>query len=147
VPATRSSVDDLVSGRFREVLVDIPEEAEIQRVILCSGKVGHELLARRDDKGAPAAVVRLEQLYTFPGADIREILVDHSGAQLYWVQEEPENMGALAFFRRQLVKLMGEKAHFEVIARPEQGSPATGTQTAHEAEQERILEEAFSGLG
>jgi 2-oxoglutarate dehydrogenase E1 component len=146
MPVTRSPVDDLVSGRFREVLVDPPAEGGVQRVVFCTGKVGHELLGRREEKGAPAAVVRLEQLYPFPGAEIEEVLTAHPGAELYWVQEEPENMGALAFFRRQLVKLLEDKAHFEVVARAEQGSPATGTQTAHEAEQERILEEAFSGL-
>jgi 2-oxoglutarate dehydrogenase E1 component len=146
VPVTRSPVDELVSGRFAEVLVDRPAEGEPERVVFCTGKVGHELIARRDEKGLPATVVRLEQLYPFPKDAIQEVVDDHSGAQLYWVQEEPENMGALALFRRQMVKLLGDKAHFEVVTRPEQGSPATGTATAHEAEQERILEGAFNGL-
>ena len=146
MPASRSPVDELTSGRFHEVLNDPAAPAPVGRVVLCSGKVGHELLERRDKIGAPAAVIRLEQLYPFPGDALREIVDAHHGAELVYAQEEPENMGAWRFVRGRLRRLLGEGAVVRYVGREESGSPAGGTQTVHDAEQEELLTAAFAGL-
>jgi 2-oxoglutarate dehydrogenase E1 component len=146
MPASRSPVDELTSGRFQEVMADPAAPAEVRRVVLCTGKVAHELLDRRDKTGAPAAVVRLEQLYPFPADALRAVLDAHPGAELVWAQEEPENMGAWRFVRGRLRRLLGEGAVVRYVGREESGSPAGGTQTIHDAEQEELLTAAFAGL-
>ncbi|MGH8992242.1 MAG: 2-oxoglutarate dehydrogenase E1 component, partial [Acidimicrobiia bacterium] len=146
MPASRSPVDELTSGRFHEVLADPAAPTPVRRIVLCTGKVAHELLERRDKIGAPAAVVRLEQLYPFPGEALRELIASHPGADLVWAQEEPENMGAWRFLRGRLRRLLGEGAVVGYVGREESGSPASGTQTIHDAEQEDLLTAAFAGL-
>ncbi|MGH9042836.1 MAG: 2-oxoglutarate dehydrogenase E1 component, partial [Acidimicrobiia bacterium] len=111
-----------------------------------TGKVAHELLERRDKIGAPAAVIRLEQLYPFPGEALRKLIDVHPGAELVWAQEEPENMGAWRFVRGRLRRLLGEGAVVRYVGRDESGSPASGTQTIHDAEQDDLLTAAFAGL-
>ncbi len=146
MPASRSPVDELTTGRFREVLTDPAEPSEVRRLVLCTGKVGHELLERRDKTDVPAAVIRLEQLYPFPAEEVRSIIDAHPGAELVWAQEEPENMGAWRFVRGRLRRLLGEGAVVRYVGREESGSPASGTQTIHDAEQEELLTAAFAGL-
>jgi 2-oxoglutarate dehydrogenase complex dehydrogenase (E1) component-like enzyme len=146
MPASRSPVEQLVSGRFCEVLRDPAPPEEVRRVVLCTGKVGHELLDRRQKEGAPAAVVRLEQLYPFPDRALAEVLRDHAGAELVWAQEEPENMGAWAFVHGRLHAHLGEGSVVRCVARPESASPASGSQTSHDREQDELLAAAFAGL-
>jgi multifunctional 2-oxoglutarate metabolism enzyme len=144
MPATRSAVDELVSGQFQEVLADPGAPETIHRVVLCTGKVTHELIERRDKIGAPAAVVRLEQLYPFPDEQLRAVLAAHPGAELVWAQEEPENMGAWSFVRGRLQRLLGEGVTIRYAGRLESGSPASGTQTVHDKEQDELLAAAFA---
>jgi multifunctional 2-oxoglutarate metabolism enzyme len=146
MPASRSPVDELTGGRFHEVLGDPGEPGQVRRLVLCTGKVGHELLERRDKTDAPAAVIRLEQLYPFPGEELRAIVDAHPGAELVWAQEEPENMGAWRFVRGRIRRLLGEGAVIRYVGREESGSPASGTQTIHDAEQDELLTSAFAGL-
>jgi 2-oxoglutarate dehydrogenase E1 component len=146
MPATRSPVDELVAGRFHDVLADPGAPSDVRRVILCTGKLGHELLERRDKVGAPATIVRLEQLYPFPADALRQILDAHPGVELVWAQEEPENMGAWRFVRGRLRSLLGEGAVVGYVGREESGSPASGAQSVHDREQEDLLNRAFAGL-
>ena len=143
MPASRSPLDELVSGRFHEVLADPSPPSEVRRVVFCTGKVGHELIERRDKVQAPVTVVRIEQLYPFPVDEVRTVLAEHPDAEPVWVQEEPENMGAWRFvkgrFRRMDVPL-------DYVGRVESGSPASGTQTAHDNEQDELLTRAVNGL-
>src|SRR5207247_895528 len=94
-PAASSPIVDFTTGRFRAV---IPDEtiAEPARVLLCSGKIAHELRAERDRGGdTRTAIVRLEQLYPFPRAAVDAVLgAGPSAAEVVWVQEAPRNMGA-----------------------------------------------------
>ncbi|MGH8998681.1 MAG: multifunctional oxoglutarate decarboxylase/oxoglutarate dehydrogenase thiamine pyrophosphate-binding subunit/dihydrolipoyllysine-residue succinyltransferase subunit, partial [Acidimicrobiia bacterium] len=144
MPASRSGVDELISGRFCLVLGDPAPPDEVRRVVLCTGKVGHELLERRDKAEAPALVVRLEQLYPFPAAEVRAVVEAHPGAALLWAQEEPENMGAWRYVRGRLRWLLGEATPVAYAGRVESGSPASGSGPAHEAEQEELLQRALS---
>jgi 2-oxoglutarate dehydrogenase E1 component len=144
MPASRSPVEALVSGRFAEVLPDPNPPEEVRRIVLCTGKVAHELMERRDKIGAPAAIVRLEQLYPFPADDLRAVIDASPGAELVWAQEEPENMGAWRFVRGRLRRLLGEGAVVRYVGREESGSPASGTQTVHDKEQDELLTAALT---
>ena len=136
------------SGTFREVLPDPGSPDAVRRILLCSGKVAYDLLARRDDQGALAAVVRVEQLYPWPDELIRDQLDRYPDAEeVTWVQDEPENMGAWTFVHGRLHRLLREPGpRLRHVSRFESGSPATGRKTIHEQERAQLLDEAFEGL-
>jgi 2-oxoglutarate dehydrogenase E1 component len=150
VPATRSAIADLEAGSFHEILDDpritvAPEQ--IQRVLLCSGKIGHELLDRRDQLGAPAAVIRVEQLYPWPENQLIALAEKYTGcSQVFWVQEEPSNMGAWNFVHGKLHRILRDQAELRHIARPPSPSPASGSSAVHDREQEQLFLDAFAGL-
>jgi 2-oxoglutarate dehydrogenase E1 component len=151
LPAARSRAEAFTSGSFREVLPD-DEAAGTggKRVLLCQGKLYWELRAERARRGLAGrvALVRLEQIYPFPADQIREQLELHGAqgtdADVRWVQEEPENMGAWRFVHLTYERMVG--ARLAVTARPESPSPATGSTTTHQAEQAELLRRAFEGL-
>jgi 2-oxoglutarate dehydrogenase E1 component len=128
MPASRSAVSELTDGRFQPVLLDreAPPTETVRRVVLCSGKFGHELIERRNKENAPVAVLRLEQLYPFPGAELLRALEDYPERELVWAQEEPENMGAWQFVDNHLRRVLGGDAGIGHVAREESGSPASG---------------------
>jgi 2-oxoglutarate dehydrogenase E1 component len=147
LPAARSGTAEFTDGSFLEVLPDPdhPHPSVVSRVLLCSGKVFYDLAKHRADAGVQGAtIVRLEQLYPFPADQVREVLEHHDSAEVYWVQEEPENMGGWYYVRRVVrdrlaVDLTG-------VTREESASPATGSLTMHQREQAELLERAFDGL-
>jgi 2-oxoglutarate decarboxylase len=144
--ASRSAVSELTSGGFSPVLGDreAPEAETVRRVVLCSGKIGHELIERRNKDNAPVAVLRLEQLYPFPGAELTAALGAYPGAELVWAQEEPENMGAWRFVEDHLRRVLGSDVVVTPVAREESGSPASGSQTVHDREQDDVLAQALT---
>jgi 2-oxoglutarate dehydrogenase E1 component len=147
--AARSGVEELTSGSFREVLADpgSPDPASVRRVILASGKVAFEAIARRDATGAPAAVVRVEQLYPWPEEQIADVLAHYEHAdEVVWLQDEPENMGAWGFVHGRLHRLLRDDFELRHVARFESGSPATGLKPLHDLEQEDLLVRSFEGL-
>ncbi len=147
LPAARSPATQLSEGTFREVLPDpaSPHPGVVSRVILCQGKVYYDLLKRLQDKGIRGvALVRLEQPYPFPADQLREQLEHYSQAEAWWVQEEPENMGAWHFVERNARERLG--VELKVVAREESASPATGSLTVHQQEQAELLDHAFAGL-
>jgi 2-oxoglutarate dehydrogenase E1 component len=148
MPAARSAVSELTAGGFSPVLLDpaAPPAESVRRVVLCTGKFGHELIERRSKENAPVAVIRLEQLYPFPGAELKAALAAQAGAELVWAQEEPENMGAWRFVEDHLRRVLGPDVALGHVARDESGSPASGSQTVHDREQEDLLASAVNGL-
>jgi 2-oxoglutarate dehydrogenase complex dehydrogenase (E1) component-like enzyme len=147
MPSTRSTVAELTDGWFQEVLADPNPPADVRRVLLASGKVAHELLDKRDELGAPAAVLRLEQFHPWRDDLLAAALEPYRTAdEVAWVQEEPENMGAASWIDRRLYQVTEGTWKLELIARPECGSPAAGSQTVHEREQDALLRAAFAGL-
>src|SRR5947208_8908992 len=88
MPASRSAVSELTGGRFEPVLLDAdgPPAEAVRRVVLCTGKFGHELIERRNKENAPVAVLRLEQLYPFPGAELQRALEAYPETELVWAQ-------------------------------------------------------------
>jgi 2-oxoglutarate dehydrogenase E1 component len=144
VPATTSPVAALTSGGFVPVLEDPNRPPAPQRIVFCTGKLAFELIARRDELHAPVEIVRLEQLYPWPAADIKAVLDRAPQAEVIWAQEEPGNMGARYFTRRRIEELAGGRT-VGVAVRPESPSPASGSSTVHDAEQRRLLEAAIPG--
>jgi 2-oxoglutarate dehydrogenase E1 component len=132
-------VTALTTGGFEVVLEDPTPPARVRRIAFCSGKFGHELIARRDADHAPLVVVRLEQLYPWPGPEIAAVLARYPDADVVWAQEEPGNMGARYFARRRIEELANGRA-VDVVARAESPSPATGSSTVHDAEQTALLD-------
>ncbi|UOQ53722.1 2-oxoglutarate dehydrogenase E1 component [Hymenobacter cellulosivorans] len=139
-PLCVSPVEEFTSGSFREVLGDVYADAKkVKRVLLCSGKVYFDLLEeQRTSNRTDVAIVRLEQLHPFPKKQLDAELAKYPKAKLYWVQEEPENMGywnyLLRFMRRELE---------DVIARKPSASPATGYNKVHVKEQKDLVGRAF----
>jgi 2-oxoglutarate decarboxylase len=143
----RSSVDELTSGSFQEVIDDpgVGDRDAVRRVVFCSGKVGHDALARRDETGAAAAVVRVEQLYPWPFAEVAAVLEGYPNAKdIVWLQEEPENMGPWNFVKGRLYEAHGETHTIRRVSRAESGSPASGSAAIHAFEQDLILTDAFA---
>jgi 2-oxoglutarate dehydrogenase E1 component/2-oxoglutarate decarboxylase len=147
MPQTRSPLTDFTAGAFATVLDDPVPPAEVQRVLLCTGKIAHELIDERDTRGAAAAVVRIEELYPWPEAKLFEVLDRYPHAkQVWWVQEEPANMGAWNYIHIRLHRVLRDRAKLKHIARSPSASPATGSSKVHDAEQQRLLAAAFAKL-
>ncbi|WP_232807206.1 multifunctional oxoglutarate decarboxylase/oxoglutarate dehydrogenase thiamine pyrophosphate-binding subunit/dihydrolipoyllysine-residue succinyltransferase subunit [Geodermatophilus chilensis] len=150
--AAVSPVSDFTDEAFRPVLADPGvggeplDDAAVQRVLLCSGKVAYDLLALREADGtADTAVVRVEQLYPLPAEQIRQALERYPNAQdVVWVQEEPANMGAWQFMAVNLAEHLPAGRRLRRVSRPAAASPAVGSAKVHEVEQKRLVAEAFA---
>ncbi|MEO7836542.1 MAG: multifunctional oxoglutarate decarboxylase/oxoglutarate dehydrogenase thiamine pyrophosphate-binding subunit/dihydrolipoyllysine-residue succinyltransferase subunit, partial [Acidimicrobiales bacterium] len=147
----RSRVEELCSGRFREVLDDAgvadADAGAVERVILATGKVAYDAMGRRDEASLPVAVVRIEQLYPWPAEQVVAVLARYPQAtEIVWLQEEPENMGAWGFVRSRLPALLAEDGELRAATRVESGSPASGSAALHQLEQKNLIDRAFYGL-
>lgn len=142
-PLAVSPVQELVSGRFLEILDDPNPPANPERLVLCSGKVFWDLVQARDRQKANAALVRLEQLYPFNEALFREVTGRYSdAAEVVWCQEETQNRGAWGFLLPRLLELFPEKK-IRYAGRAPHASPAVGSLKAFREEQERIVRDAL----
>jgi multifunctional 2-oxoglutarate metabolism enzyme len=147
--AARSPVSDLVECTFEEVLDDpgLGDPESVTRVALASAKVAFEAMTRRDELEAPVAVLRMEQLYPWPGERLEELIGRFPNLEeLVWLQEEPRNMGSWRFAKRYLFEAYGDRCHIRAVTRPESASPASGSATVHKQEQEQLLEDTFADL-
>ncbi len=138
-----SPLPDFSRARFLPVLPET-EVVSPSRLLVCSGKIGRELRGERKRRGdTSSAIIFVEQLYPFPESELAAELERHAGAsEVIWVQEEPANMGALAYILPRLKELAGGRA-VRSVRRKESASPATGSARAHELEQQAILNLAF----
>ncbi|RMH29102.1 MAG: 2-oxoglutarate dehydrogenase E1 component [Planctomycetota bacterium] len=148
LPACASSVQDLVKGRFVEILDDpVFEESgdrrRVTQIVLCTGKVFYDLDERRRDTGRDdLAIVRVEQLYPLNTALLETVLKRYpKSATVTWVQEEPKNAGAYRYFDGAVRDLLGWTP-LPYIGRPASATPATGSKKQHEKEQDALLTEA-----
>jgi len=137
-PEALSPIAELERPCFQTVLAD-ESALDARRVLLCTGKIGHELrMERRNLKREGPAIVMLEQMYPFPEDDLRHTLVRYTNAtEFIWVQEEPANMGALSFVVPRLKRIVGAK--LRSIKRAANATPATGSAKAHELEQKTLI--------
>jgi 2-oxoglutarate dehydrogenase E1 component len=145
-PDAGSSLNYLSSGKFQTVIQDA-EISNGERVILCSGKIGHELRRERKRRAdTRTAIVFVEQLFPIPEAELEAAMAQHSNAREFlWVQEEPANMGALSFLAPNIERLTRGNP-LRSVKRSPSSSPSTGSHTAHEMEQKTLLELAFASF-
>jgi 2-oxoglutarate dehydrogenase E1 component len=149
-PDALSPLEDLTHKRFLPVVPDT-EAQDAKRILLCTGKIGHELRAERQkrknndkDNNLSTAIVFLEQMYPFPEAELTAEFERHPTARdIVWVQEEPSNMGALSYMLPRLKFIANDRPVISV-KRSGSASPATGSPKAHEVEQKALLALAFT---
>ncbi len=146
-PEASSSIQEFSSGSFLKVRSD-SEATDVHRILLCTGKIGHELrMERKKKKDSAVAITFVEQLYPFPEAELAAELARHPDTrEIVWVQEEPANMGALNYMLPRLRHLAGERAVLSV-KRSASPSPATGSAKAHDVEQKALLSLALTTNG
>ncbi len=146
-PDASSPIADFTQKNFQNVIPDT-EIGEADRILVCTGKIGHELKAeRKKRKDTSTAIVFVEQLYPFPEQELIAEFARHGNdGDIVWVQEEPANMGALFNMLPRLERIAGER-HVMSVKRSSSASPATGSSKAHEVEQKTLLTLAFTTKG
>jgi 2-oxoglutarate dehydrogenase E1 component len=145
-PDASSNIEDFSAPRFLPLVPD-REIQDAKRILIASGKVGHELRGeRRKRKDPSTAIFFLDQLYPLPRTEITAAITAHPNArEIVWVQEEPGNMGALFYVLPRLQRLAQEKGlRVRSVKRSASASPATGSAKAHELEQKTLLSLAFT---
>jgi len=143
-PMAVSRVEDLTSGRFEPVLLDVATSDEVKRVIITSGKVYYDLRTARDKADAKVAILRLEQFYPFPQPILADAINGYPNAtEIVWVQEEPRNMGAWPFLHEHLESVAGSNRKLTYVGRPKAAAPATGSHHRHEDQQKALVEMAL----
>jgi 2-oxoglutarate dehydrogenase E1 component len=148
-PRVTSSLEEFAAGRFERILADSSRgnnSGDIRRILMCSGKIYFDLDRERERLGRrDVAILRLEQFYPVGDAAFEAALRPYrDGTPLYWVQEEPENMGAWRFLKIRFGDAVLGRLPFSGISRPASASPATGSHNSHKKEQERLIAEAFA---
>ena len=147
LPAAASRLEDLAEGRFQAVIDDVAvadRRDDVRRLVLCTAKIYYDLLASRQ-AGADVALVRVDELYPWPGEAVAEIVDRYPNLEdVVWAQEEPKNMGAWSYVSPQLRVATGNMLTIRYIGRPERASPAEGYSKAHEEEQKRIVAEVLN---
>ena len=143
-PDAVSSIEDFAQPHFLNVLPET-EIPSAKRLLICTGKIGHELRVEREKrKDGTTGIIFLEQLYPWPEAELGAAIKAHPEAhEVIWVQEEPENMGALSFVMPRLKRLASDRQVLS-IKRSAAASPATGSAKAHDLEQKTLIELALS---
>jgi len=145
-PDAASTLAALSAPRFHAVVGDSQADPDsVTRILLCSGKIGHDLEAERKRlHNASTAILYLDQIYPLPEQDILQAIAPFRNAhELVWVQEEPANMGAQSYLKPRLRRLAGEKLPVRTISRQAAASPATGSAKAHQLEQHTLISLAF----
>ncbi len=159
-PMCVSDADAFTTGStFHRVLWDdaqkghsdlkLRPDAQIRRVVICSGKVYYDLLAERDKRGADDVyLLRLEQFYPFPALSLVKELERFKGAEVIWCQEEPKNQGGWTFVEPNLewvlTRIGATHSRPRYVGRAASASPATGLASRHKAEQEALVSEALT---
>jgi 2-oxoglutarate dehydrogenase E1 component len=140
-PGCVSTLDEFTRGGFQELIDDTTVNPEdVTRVVFCSGKLYYDLIDHREKTAAfNTAIIRLEQLYPLPLNQMRDVISRYSKTRRFvWAQEEPANMGAWSFILRNF-----KEVELLMVARPESGSPATGSAKLHAIRQQKIIDKSF----
>ncbi len=142
LPEAASRLSDLTSGSFRPVIDDpvaLQTRDATTRLVFCTGKIYYDLAVRR----APhVAIVRVEELYPWPGTEIAQIVDLYPAIEeVVWAQEEPKNQGAWSYVAPRLRMSTGNALLTRYVGRPDRASPAEGYAEVHKKEQERIIAE------
>jgi multifunctional 2-oxoglutarate metabolism enzyme len=148
LPAATSSVADLADGAFQRVIDDpsLPAGREaVTKLVLCSGKIYYDIAMHEERAAAEhIAVARVELLYPFPEVELSDLIASYPNLELVvWVQEEPRNMGARAFMRRRMAKILPQRLAYDYVGRQLRAAPGEGYSAAHKREQARIVRVAL----
>ncbi|MGD0768971.1 MAG: 2-oxoglutarate dehydrogenase E1 component [Tepidisphaeraceae bacterium] len=142
-----SVLTDLTDGSFHLVIDDrtFPSRDRVRRLLLCSGKIYFTLEAAREKAGSQdVAIVRVEQLYPYPKAELQAILAKYRNAHdVGWVQEEPKNRGAWTFMSDRLEPMLPETAVLNYFGREDSASPAVGSKRINDQEEADIISRAL----
>jgi 2-oxoglutarate dehydrogenase E1 component len=145
-----SDLDDLTSGTFKTVLPEkaLSDPKKVTRLIMCSGKVYFDLLERKkNDERDDVAIVRIEQLYPFPGDDLDELFANYTKLKhVVWCQEEPMNQGAWycsQHHMRNALYRLDPKLYLQYAGRDASAAPACGHMSVHLKEQKKLVNDAF----
>ena len=149
--AVSKAEDFIGNGHFMRILSDpnAPADADVKRLVLCSGKVAYDLMDARDAAGdTGTAIVRLEQLYPFPGEPLAVRLKRMVNLEeVIWAQEEPKNNGAWFFVEPELEATLAaakcKVSRARYAGRKAAASPATGLMKRHTAEQAALVADAL----
>jgi 2-oxoglutarate dehydrogenase E1 component len=139
---TYSTVSEFTSGGFNEVIDDntVKDATEVKKVLFCSGKIYYDLSEKQAKEArTDIAIVRLEQIYPLPFAQLEVLYKKYNKATWFWVQEEPLNMGAASFLQMNL-----KTVNFGIISRQPSASTASGYSKVHSQEQAEIVDTAFA---
>jgi 2-oxoglutarate dehydrogenase E1 component len=146
-----SSLEELAGGHYHNVLdeTDDMDKSAVKRVILCAGKVFYDLRAQRRERGIDnIALIRLEQLYPFPEAELLEVLRQYEGLEdVVWCQEEPMNQGAWYSSQHHMRRVLNEHQpgiYLGYVGRDASAAPAAGYMALHLEQQERFINEALT---
>jgi 2-oxoglutarate dehydrogenase E1 component len=149
-PEVASALEQLAKGKFQRTIADPAEAERVDRLLLCTGKVYYDLEAAWQSKRDPGIrIARIEQLYPFPAEELRQLIVSMPNLrEIYWVQEEPRNLGAWRYMSLRLQDLVSSARagaiRIAYVGRVETASPATGFYQAHVLEQKLIVDEALA---
>ena len=149
-PLVTSSVAELTEGEFKYVIDDIlSKKKDVTRAVMCSGKIYYDLLQKRnEDKIKNTALIRIEQLYSFPYDDLENILSNYPNLnEFIWCQEEPANQGAWFSHRHRLQRVLDrfeQKSEIKLVSRPAAAAPAVGLMKLHLKQQEEIVLKALN---
>jgi 2-oxoglutarate dehydrogenase E1 component len=142
-----SGLAELARAGFRPVLPDprALDPGQVERLLFCSGKIFYALDRGREERDWQSiAVVRIEELYPFPEAAVKEVLGSYPRAtDVRWVQEEPANQGAWSFVMPRIERLLGGGRRLRYVGRDEAASPATGSYKIHQSEEDGIVQAAL----
>ncbi|WP_372723185.1 2-oxoglutarate dehydrogenase E1 component [Immundisolibacter sp.] len=143
-----SALEELAAGEFQLIISDLsaPPSRTVRRVLLCSGKVYFDLFTARQERGIEdIAIVRVEQLYPFPKAQLTAELAAYAAAdEVIWVQEEPQNQGAWYQIRHKLQDALAAGQSLRYVGRARSASPAVGSYVLHQAQQQAMVDAALA---
>jgi 2-oxoglutarate dehydrogenase E1 component len=147
-----SAVEDFTKSGLQLVIPDAAANADaVERILFCSGKIYFPIdSARQEQNVKNVAVVRVEQLYPFPEKEIQSVLSKYkNAAEIFWVQEEPKNMGAWSFISPRIERILPAGKTLEYRGRGEASSPAHGFYRVHNVEEQELIKSAldFSSAG
>ena len=136
-------------GEIRQTTLNLKSDAEIRRVVLCTGKVYYDLLEEREKRSTDDVyLMRVEQLYPFPYKALIAELARFPNAEIVWCQEEPRNMGYWTFVEPNieyvLGKIDGKAERPRYVGRTPTASTATGIASKHKQQQDALVDEALS---
>jgi 2-oxoglutarate dehydrogenase E1 component len=147
-PRVRSTIVRLEKDSFQEIIDDpaVKTAKGVDRLLLCSGKIYYELLERKETKElSNVSIIRIEQLYPTPKEQALALAKKYDKVpEWYWVQEEPENMGAWYYIRAKMDTI---RSDVKVIARKKSASPAQGSLKKEKRVQQDLIDRAFEGIG